>query len=318
MSVEPRYEPIGAPHRAPGEPHHRGMRTLALAQPPVDGDASAAPAAPRRPDGESTSGVAQCGLGGDGQLHRRHPVQRVPHHDRLARERRLGRGSDVRSLDDGLPLTGEHIHAPCVACHNATRAISARARAATRISTATSFAIVRHVPLARRLEGDQALEIHRMTRFPLTGMHVLADCSECHVRASENRSDGCAHRLLRVSREGLPEARDRARSCGNRDESAAPTRLQLVPSSGGVGARGCDRVRIERARGSRQSAACRAAESRRPISHRVRRPPHATCDDCHASGAVARAVRCVGCHAHDPVRLAQQHRQPIATDGHRA
>jgi len=39
---------------------------------------------------------------------------------------------------------------------------------------------------------------------------------------------------------GLPEARDRARSCGNRDESAAPTRLQLVPSSGGVGARGCD------------------------------------------------------------------------------
>jgi hypothetical protein len=45
-------------------------------------------------------------------------------------------------------------------------------------------------------------------------------------------------------------------------------------------------------------------------SHRT-----ATCSDCHASTAVPRDVRCVGCHAHDPGILMQQHRQPIAGDG---
>ena len=42
-----------------------------------------------------------------------------------------------------------------------------------------------HLPAGWKV--TRPFEIHRTTRLPLTGMHVLADCSQCHVRASEQR-----------------------------------------------------------------------------------------------------------------------------------
>ena len=88
----------------------------------------------------------------------------------------------------GFPLTGQHRNTPCVGCHNATTALKRDcvschedlhrgrlSQACDRCHSAVSFRITK------------PLELHRMTRFPLTGMHVLADCSECHRRASERR-----------------------------------------------------------------------------------------------------------------------------------
>ena len=98
-------------------------------------------------------------------------------------------GSKFDHSTTGFPLTGEHIHTPCVALpQQHARPSSASARAATRTSTAggcSQTCDTCHSPAGWKV--TRPLEIHRMTRFPLTGMHVLADCTECHLRASEQK-----------------------------------------------------------------------------------------------------------------------------------
>ena len=55
-----------------------------------------------------------------------------------------------------------------------------------------------------------------------------------------------------------------------------------------------------------------------PATHDVKFPIRfgvhrtATCDDCHTNTATPRSVRCTGCHAHEPVRLAAQHTQTVS------
>jgi len=150
MSVEPRYEPIGAPHRAPGEPHHRGhAHPRAGAAACRRGRVGSAGRLRGARTASQTSGVAQCGLGGDGQLHRRHPVQRVPHHDRLGARTTPRAWKHVRSLDDGLPAyRGAHPRAVRRVPQRDARH-QAHVRELPRgFPPRTSFAIVRHVPLA--------------------------------------------------------------------------------------------------------------------------------------------------------------------------
>jgi hypothetical protein len=165
-----------------------------------------------------------------------------------------------------------------------------------------------HSPAGWKL--TRPLELHRSTRFPLTGMHVLADCTECHQRTSENRwTDApvecfaCHEKDYR--RASFPSHVGTATTPPlPRDCSMCHRALSWVPAtvpaslSGGVG-------------GILRTAPPLHAV-RFPIagSHRM-----ASCDDCHTSTAVPRATRCIGCHAHDPVTVMRQHRQPVATDG---
>jgi hypothetical protein len=216
----------------------------------------------------------------------------------------------------GFPLTGEHIHAPCVACHNATRAIKRECVSCHedfhrgRLSQACDTC---HSPAGWRV--TRPLEIHRMTRFPLTGMHVLADCTECHRRASENRwtdapIDCFACHEKDYRRPGIQPVHVGTATSPPfpRDCSLCHRAVAWVPAAA-TGA-------VSSALSSLSSplgAAPPNHDVRFPIAFGVHRT--AACDDCHASRAVPRAVRCIGCHAHDPVRLTQQHRQPIATDG---
>lgn len=215
----------------------------------------------------------------------------------------------------GFPLTGAHVHASCVECHNAARPMK---RACVtchddfhrgRLSQSCDGC---HSPAGWKV--TQPLDIHRMTRFPLTGMHVLADCSECHVRASEHR---------------WTDAPVDCFSCHERDYR----RPDLQPSHAGTAttppfARDCSLC--HRAIGWVPAAAAGAVPSAFALEKPLRAPSPghdlrfaitfgahrtATCDDCHASLASPRSVRCIGCHVHDPVRISRQHRQPVATDG---
>jgi hypothetical protein len=218
----------------------------------------------------------------------------------------------------GFPLTGEHIHTPCVACHNNTRQVKRECVSCHedfhrgRLSQACDHC---HSPAGWNV--TRPIEIHRMTRFPLTGMHVLADCTECHIHASELRWTGapvacfaCHENDYR--RPDLRPVHVGIAATGTspaippfpRDCSLCHRAVAWAPTVGGTA--------IGATAGPLR-AAPPGHDLKFPIAFGIHRT--AVCDDCHATLAAPRAVRCIGCHAHDPVRLAQQHRQPIATDG---
>jgi hypothetical protein len=217
----------------------------------------------------------------------------------------------------GFPLTGLHAGAACVACHVANRPTPKRdcvschddwhrgrlSSACDRCHTAMGWKVTR------------PLEIHRFTRFPLTGMHALADCNECHKRAADHQWTGapvdcfgCHEKEylrpnLRPPHQGQAGTEPFSRDCSgcHRSIAWAPAFIRLTAT--GVAPQGL------------------TAQSTPPRGHDLRFPigfgPHrlASCPDCHTSPSVPQAVRCVGCHAHDPARLLAQHRQPVAAIG---
>jgi hypothetical protein len=216
----------------------------------------------------------------------------------------------------GFPLTGEHVHTSCVACHNAAHPIKRECVSCHddfhrgRLSQACDTC---HTPAGWRV--TRPLEIHRMTRFPLTGMHVLADCSECHVRASEQRWTDAPVDCFSCHEKDYRRSDLRPVHVGTTTTPAFPRDCSLchravawAPAmASGMAASGLSVL----------SQTLRALppghDMRFPITFGVHRT--ATCGDCHTSLAVPRAVRCVGCHAHNPVLLAQQHRQVVASEG---
>jgi len=216
----------------------------------------------------------------------------------------------------GFPLTGNHIHATCVACHNTSFAIKRECVSCHedfhhgRLSQSCDTC---HSPAGWKM--TQPLEIHRMTRFPLTGMHVLADCTECHRRANERRwTDApidcfACHEKdyrrpgLQPVHVGTPTTPPLPRDCSlcHRALAWAPAAGVSSVSSSLTTLAGPLRV------------APPGHDLRFAISFGIHRG--AACPDCHTSFDVPRAVRCIGCHVHDPVRLLQQHRQPMSMDG---
>jgi hypothetical protein len=224
-----------------------------------------------------------------------------------------GEGQKFDHSTTGFPLTGEHVHTPCVGCHNSKQTIK---RACS--SCHDDFHRGRllqscdncHSPAGWKV--TRPLEIHRMTRFPLTGMHVLADCTQCHLRASEQRwTDapidcyGCHQKDYRRTDLFPVHTGTATNPPLPRDCSLCHRAIAWVPAL----------------QPSAAVAALVAGTPSAPLKHDLLFPISsgfhrtASCSDCHSSLAVPRAVRCVGCHAHDPVRLMQQHRQPISTDG---
>jgi hypothetical protein len=218
----------------------------------------------------------------------------------------------------GFPLTGAHVHVACVDCHNAAVAIK-RACVSCHLSDdihrgrLLQSCDTCHSPAGWRV--TQPLDIHRRTRFPLTGMHVLADCSECHRRASENRWTEAPIDCFACHEKDYRRPDIQPVHVGTattppfpRDCSLCHRSIAWVPAAA-IGSASSPLGRVA----SPLRAAPPGHDLRFPIGFGVHRT--ATCDDCHASPVAPRAVRCIGCHAHDPVRLMQQHRQPIATDG---
>jgi hypothetical protein len=307
--------------------------SLAMAQPPTDGESVSSPSTePPSPNG----GDKTAPLPGDGGSSTPSPASSggtgrsftdvIPCsacHSTTAWKSKNAEGDDKDVKFDhsttGFPLTGEHIHAPCAACHNAKRAVK---RAC--ISCHEDFHRGRllqscdscHSPAGWRV--TQPLEIHRMTRFPLTGMHVLADCTECHVRASEHRWTDAPIECFACHENEYRRPDLRPVHVGTattaplpRDCSLCHRAMAWVPATATSMGSTSSPLTGRASLGGR--APLPGHDLKFPIAFGAHRS--ATCEDCHASLALPRAVRCIGCHAHDPVRLMQQHQRPVATDG---
>lgn len=213
----------------------------------------------------------------------------------------------------GFPLTGQHVHAACAACHDTTRAIKRECESChedAHRGRLTRTCDTCHSPAGWK--ATRALEMHRMTRFPLTGVHVLANCTECHRRASEQQWTDAPIECFACHEQDYRRPSNFPVHVGTTTSAALPRDCSLchramawVPATLPASLIGTSASPLE--------SAPPGHELRFPISFGVHRV--AACPDCHVSTAVPRAVRCIGCHVHDPVVLAQQHRPQVATDG---
>lgn len=214
----------------------------------------------------------------------------------------------------GFPLTGQHTKTPCVGCHDGKHPVKRacischtddhRGRLSDQCDKCHSPAGWRNVRM---------LEIHRMTRFPLTGMHVLTDCTECHRRANEHNwtnapVDCYACHQKEYNRTDLHPVHNGSQAGNNpfpRDCSLCHRSLAWAPA----------KFAANLITGNSALPLTAAA----PANHDVKFPIHfgshrsATCEDCHAQMTQPRMVRCTGCHAHDPVRIAAQHKNQVST-----
>ncbi len=222
---------------------------------------------------------------------------------------RAGRGFDHGRT--GFPLTGRHRSAGCAQCHHAgeeTRRDCASCHEDDHQGRLGRSCDRCHT--SRAWNDTRPLELHRATRLPLSGMHALADCTQCHFRAGERQWSAPPAECVSCHADDAaadvhPDHLGRAgdppfpRDCGQCHRPSGwspaivdPATLPLLES---LVAPPEHEARFRIASGSHRGLGC---------------------ESCHASLETPRAVECVGCHAHDRVRLATTHRgMPIATDG---
>jgi hypothetical protein len=221
-------------------------------------------------------------------------------------------GSGFDHARTGFPLTGQHDGIPCTECHvgqrqtrrdcNSCHADPHQRRlgqSCTRCHSAQSWT------------ATQAIELHRLTRLPLTGMHAIAACTDCHRRPQE-RSYSATPAECYACHEN--DYRNPAVH-PNHDGSAGGTPLPRDCAA-------CHRANSWTPAFVDPTVLPGASPLTAPRTHDIRFAisfgPHrdAPCNSCHLSLAAPAAVGCTGCHAHSTVRLRQQHpRNPAAATG---
>lgn len=81
----------------------------------------------------------------------------------------------------GFPLTGRHQHVACTGCHQGQERITRECSGChTDVHERRLGQSCDECHDAKSFRDVQAIALHARTRLPLTGMHVLADCTECH------------------------------------------------------------------------------------------------------------------------------------------
>jgi hypothetical protein len=216
----------------------------------------------------------------------------------------------------GFPLTGSHASTSCMGCHipdkpapkrdcASCHADSHRGRlgnACDKCHSAVSWKAV------------QPVAIHRLTRFPLTGMHTLADCTECHQKANEHAWTGTSLECFTCHEKEYRRPTLRPSHVGGsgapafpRDCSLCHKAISWVPAFVPQGLLASIRAKLS------ADVAPADHDARFPISFGTHR--NAACSDCHTSLATPRAVQCIGCHAHDAKRSVALHTKPVATNG---
>ena len=204
----------------------------------------------------------------------------------------------------GFPLRAGHRAAACTDCHDGKGSVrracdschvdahgGKNGKRCDRCHAASSFTNV------------DAFSIHSHTRLPLSGMHVLVDCADCHRRSAGDRYGSTPsqcfacheqdykrpglHPVHDGSRGDLPFSRE-CQSC-HRTDAFAPavvdaSRFVAVSTPGlALEARAHDRVFV------------------------LTRGPHrvAPCAACHVTPSQPRVTRCTSCHGGP--QLAAQH-----------
>ena len=252
--------------------------------------------------------------------HRRDRLRQLPHARQLEDERRQGRAKasitpergsrsrDGTSLLPAISATAVRGESPASArsCHVNPH----QKRMSGRCESCHS---------SRRWDDIEAFEIHRRTRFPLTGMHALAACTECHLTQQREAMDDGSERLLLLPCVGLSGSQHSSESPRHRNFASFPRTARNVTGSRRGVRRSSIRAPLRAQRPALVSTGLGGMVV--PADHDrlfpVSRGPHrgAPCNSCHTSARTPRLVRCTGCHAHNPVKLQQQHGRRVSSSG---
>lgn len=212
----------------------------------------------------------------------------------------------------GFPLTQRHNGVPCAGCHDSRRPITRQCAGCHQDAHAGQLgAGCDGCHSATSWFQTEAFARHRQTRLPLTGMHALVECRDCHERTTDRAWTSVAadcfacHEAdyrrpdlhpLHVGVPGDPAQPPLSRDCAqcHRATGWLPVFVDTTALGGAALA----------------LASARAHDRLFPLSH----GPHrgASCDTCHTSLSLPQAVRCDGCHAHAEKKLLEQHRQVTA------
>ncbi len=214
---------------------------------------------------------------------------------------RVGGGYDHDKT--GFSLVGRHRDLGCIECHQPGKTTAnecSGCHESTHQGRLGRECDRCHNSLSWNIFRSQ--EIHLGTRLPLTGVHALADCTECHLRSGErewtsvpSQCYACHEDDYRRSNvhpdhtgasTSVPFPRDCSQCHVPTGWSPAIINPSELPGRGGLVARGSHDVHF-------------------PITY----GPHhgAPCEACHLSSTARRALQCTGCHAHNPVRLRAIH-----------
>lgn len=213
----------------------------------------------------------------------------------------------------GFPLSARHANVPCAGCHRSDRQITRQCSGCHEDAHAGQLgAACDNCHSAATWYQTEAFARHRQTRLPLTGMHALVECRDCHQRTADrawttSAADCFACHAddyrrpdihpLHVGVAGDPAQPPFSRDCAQCHRATGWLPVFVDTSLVDIGL---------------ALASSRAHDRLFPISH----GPHrgADCASCHSSSATPRAVRCNGCHAHDEVKLLARH-QGVAAYG---
>jgi hypothetical protein len=218
----------------------------------------------------------------------------------------------------GFPLTQRHRAVSCGQCHRADRQVTRQCVGCHqdphqgRLGASCDGC---HSAASWLQPG--VFERHRQTRLPLTGMHALTECRDCHQRTSERTwttspaecfsCHAADYRRVdihppHVGVAGDPDSPPFPRDCSqcHRATGWVPAFVEAATIGDGFASLGSGRFALQ---------SYRSHDRVFPLSS----GPHrgAPCGSCHTSRAAPRAVRCNGCHAHSDIALKAQHREVL-------
>ena len=195
----------------------------------------------------------------------------------------------------GFPLEGAHAQTACRACHTSLEFTKVKPKSTcvgchqdvhqgelgqdcARCHTARSF-----------VDRVRMVRAHNVTRFPLTGAHLAADCEDCHKPAAQGH---LSYVNLRTDCVASHQNDYNSTTSPNHATSGLPTDCIQCHSTAAW-----EPGKIPNHDGLFF-----------PIYSGVHRGRWRVCSDCHINATSYNQFECILCHAHDdPVQLAGNH-----------
>ena len=151
-----------------------------------------------------------------------------------------------------------------------------------------------------------AIEIHRLTRLPLAGAHLIAACTDCHQRTGDRQFTAVSAECFACHEAEYRRVDVHPNHSGTASSPPFPRRCAECHRTSSWSPAIIDPSTI----GSSGMGLAERAPPRHEVRFPISRGSHrgAECASCHEDLRVPAAIRCVGCHEHSPLQLRQQHR----------
>jgi hypothetical protein len=214
----------------------------------------------------------------------------------------------------GFPLRGGHLRAACTECHTGEKTVERTCaschadahggrlgKACDTCHTVTSF------------NRTDAFALHSRTRLPLTGMHVLVDCNDCHRRMSNDNYKTTPSQCFACHEQDYRNPNVHPVHDGSSGSAAFPRNCAECHTTSAFSPAVVASGRFLGTQADSLFIDLRAHDRQFVLS----RGPHrgAACASCHLELKEPRIVRCSGCHEHSRAQLTAQHaRMPLPSD----